>query len=64
MIIANQRVETSDKMNSTNPATLETIGKFSLASSIECNNAIQAAKNAFPLWKTYSASEKRKIFTK
>lgn len=64
MIIENQRIETSDKMNSTNPATLETIGKFSLASSIECNNAVQAAKNAFPLWKTYSASEKRKIFAK
>lgn len=64
MIIGNQRVETPDKMNSTNPATLETIGKFSLASSADCIQAIQEAKNAFPGWKDLPVNEKKKIYAR
>ena len=64
MIIGNQRVETPDKMNSTNPATLETIGKFSLASSTHCRQAIQAAKAAFPVWKDLTVTDRKKIYSR
>ncbi len=62
LIINGKRVETPDKKESLNPATLEQIGKFCLASTQDCQTAIQAAKDAFPAWKTLPISEKQKIF--
>jgi acyl-CoA reductase-like NAD-dependent aldehyde dehydrogenase len=62
LIINGKRVETSQKKNSVNPATLELVGKFCLASTRDCQTAIQAAKEAFPDWKALPLSEKQKIF--
>lgn len=61
-IIENQKIETSEKIQSINPASLEPIGDVSLASSEDCQNAIQAAKKAFPLWKALSLKEKKELF--
>jgi succinate-semialdehyde dehydrogenase/glutarate-semialdehyde dehydrogenase len=62
LIINGKRVATSQKKDSLNPATLELTGKFCLASTSDCQAAIQAAKEAFPGWKTLPISAKRKIF--
>ncbi len=62
LIISGQKVETSDKKDSLNPATLELVGKACMASSRECQAAIQAAKEAYPSWKAFSVSEKQKIY--
>jgi succinate-semialdehyde dehydrogenase/glutarate-semialdehyde dehydrogenase len=62
LIINGKRVETSQKKDSLNPATLEVVGKFSLASTGDCRSAIQAAKQAFPGWKTLPTSAKQNIF--
>jgi succinate-semialdehyde dehydrogenase/glutarate-semialdehyde dehydrogenase len=62
LIINGKRVETSDKKESLNPATLEEIGKFCLAPTQVCQAAIKAAKEAFPIWKALPISEKQKIF--
>ncbi|MFQ6083805.1 MAG: aldehyde dehydrogenase family protein, partial [Candidatus Aminicenantia bacterium] len=64
LIIRNQRIETSEKIVSINPATLETIGEACLASEKEANQAIEAAKKAFPLWSSFSFKERGKIFEK
>ncbi len=61
LIIANQRIETAAKLNSSNPATLESLGDFSLATEVECRQAVQAAKAAFPVWKNTPAKEKKNI---
>jgi acyl-CoA reductase-like NAD-dependent aldehyde dehydrogenase len=63
LIIDGERVETSSKKDSLNPATLELVGRFFLASPRECQKAIQAAKEAFPGWKNYPVSSKQKIFS-
>lgn len=62
LIIANRRIETNEKIESLNPSTLEPVGEACLASARECQQALQAAKNAFPTWKGLSLREKRKIF--
>lgn len=62
LIISNQRVESPDKAASKNPATLQTVGEFSLASPDQCRQAVEAAKQAFPLWRDFPASGKKKIF--
>ena len=62
LIINGNRVETSWKKDSLNPATLELVGKFSLAGTGDCHSAIQAAKDAFPGWKTLPIPAKQKIF--
>lgn len=61
-IIENKRIETSEKIQSVNPASLESTGESYLASSEDCQNAIQAAKKAFPSWKALSIKEKKKLF--
>jgi acyl-CoA reductase-like NAD-dependent aldehyde dehydrogenase len=61
LIINGQRVETSNKKDSLNPATLELVGKVSMASTRECQIAIQAAKDAYPSWKALPVSEKQNI---
>ncbi|MGD8534514.1 MAG: aldehyde dehydrogenase family protein [Candidatus Aminicenantes bacterium] len=62
LIIENRRVETKEKIESLNPATLEPAGEACLASSQECLHALQAAKKALPTWREISFREKRKIF--
>lgn len=62
LIINNARVETADKIISENPATLAPVGEASLASSNECQKAIEAAKNAFPAWKSLSFDKKKELF--
>ncbi len=64
LIIANKRVETKDKIESFNPATLQSVGEICLASGKECRQAIQAAEKAFPVWREVSHQEKRKILRK
>jgi len=58
LIIGNSRVETKEKIKSFNPATLESVGEVCLASAAECQQAIQAAKRAYPLWKGLSYEKK------
>lgn len=62
LIIDGKRIETSAKNDSLNPATLESLGTVSLASSPECRMAIRAAKEAYPDWKSLPIPEKQKIF--
>jgi acyl-CoA reductase-like NAD-dependent aldehyde dehydrogenase len=62
LIIANQRLETGELKESLNPATLESLGVFHLASSAECRQAVEAAQAAFPVWRDMPLSEKRRIF--
>ena len=62
LIVDGNRVESSHKKDSLNPATLEPVGKFCLASTRECQMAIQAAKEAFPAWKALPIPRKQKIF--
>jgi len=62
LIIENSRIETKEKIKSFNPATLESVGEVCLASATECQEAIQAAKTASPLWKGLSCEKKREIF--
>jgi acyl-CoA reductase-like NAD-dependent aldehyde dehydrogenase len=64
LIIGNERIETSEKMVSLSPATLEPVGEVSLASSQECQEAILAAKEAFPSWKALPLQRKQEIFFK
>lgn len=62
LIIANERVETSEKLVSENPATLEPVGEVSVASRELCERAIAAAKAAYPAWRWLDVREKRAIF--
>ncbi|MDH5466201.1 MAG: aldehyde dehydrogenase family protein [Candidatus Aminicenantes bacterium] len=64
LIIENKRVETYLRLKSINPANLKPVGEVFLASTKECQQAIQAAKNAFPSWRELPLREKRRIFHK
>jgi acyl-CoA reductase-like NAD-dependent aldehyde dehydrogenase len=61
LIINGERVETAEKLVSENPATLEALGEVSLASEDLCGQAIQAAKEAYPVWRWLPARDKRDI---
>ena len=62
LIIANRRIDTEEKIDSINPANLESIGEVSLASEKECQQALQVAKDSFSIWKELSPADKRRIF--
>jgi succinate-semialdehyde dehydrogenase/glutarate-semialdehyde dehydrogenase len=62
--IANERIETKDKIPVENPATLEVLGEVSLASSEDCRRAVDSARAAFPAWRKVAPREKRRIFHK
>jgi succinate-semialdehyde dehydrogenase/glutarate-semialdehyde dehydrogenase len=62
LIINNSLIETQNTKTSFNPATQEPLGDFCLASSVECRKAIQAAKDAFPLWRALPHEQKERIF--
>ncbi len=64
LIINNKRIETDDKKESINPATLESLGEFSLASSADCQKAVRAATEAFPTWSTLPLKDKKAVFMK
>ncbi|MBE3131523.1 MAG: aldehyde dehydrogenase family protein, partial [Acidobacteria bacterium] len=61
LIIHNDRIETAEKLVSENPATLEAVGEVSLASGALCEQAIRAAKEAFPGWRWLEPRKKREI---
>jgi len=62
LIIAGERIETSKKLASTNPATLESLGEVSLASDDECLKAIEAAKATERGWRELPTADKKNIF--
>lgn len=61
LIIGNERRETKEKLVSKSPATLEQIGESALASAQDCRDAVQAAKQAFPAWRSLPLKEKEKL---
>ncbi len=62
LFINDSFIETDDKKESINPATEQSIGEFSLASSDLCRKAVQAAADAFPAWTALPVDQKKKIF--
>ena len=62
LIIANERIETDQRIVSENPATLAPVGEASLATPELCARAIQAAKEAYPVWRWHDPRDKRAIF--
>ncbi len=62
LIIGNERIETAEKLVSENPATREPAGEVSVASEALCERALQAAKDAYPLWRGMPDAVKREIF--
>ena len=62
LIIGNKRLETRENIVSKNPATLEPLGEACLASSEQCRDAVHAAREAFPAWKSLPQREKEKVF--
>jgi acyl-CoA reductase-like NAD-dependent aldehyde dehydrogenase len=63
-LIAGERLESKDKVPVENPATLELLGEVSLASSEDCRRAVDAARAAYPAWRSTSPREKRRLFHK
>ena len=62
LLIANQRLQTRDKIAVENPATLEPLGEASLALPEDCRRAVEAARETFPLWRSLPAEKKQQIF--
>jgi acyl-CoA reductase-like NAD-dependent aldehyde dehydrogenase len=62
LLINNNRIATEEKITSINPATLEPLGQVCLATEEHCQEAVQAAKNAFALWKEIPGDKKRRVF--
>jgi succinate-semialdehyde dehydrogenase/glutarate-semialdehyde dehydrogenase len=63
-LIANERFKGRDKVEVENPATLELLGEVFLASSEDCRRAIEAARKAYPVWRSISVREKHAVFLK
>jgi acyl-CoA reductase-like NAD-dependent aldehyde dehydrogenase len=61
LIINNERVGTAEKIVSENPATLEPVGEVSVASRDLCERAIEAAREAYKVWRWLDHGEKREI---
>ncbi len=64
LILGNERVQSPEEAVSINPATLKSLGAFSLATTEQCRRAVQAAEDAFRTWRDTSASQKKAIFLK
>jgi succinate-semialdehyde dehydrogenase/glutarate-semialdehyde dehydrogenase len=62
LLVGNERIETTEKIVSENPATLEPVGEACVASAPLCEEAVEAAKEAFPRWREVSPGERRAIF--
>jgi len=63
-IIDNKRGDSNDKVVVENPATLEPLGEAFMASTDDCRRALEAAREAFPMWRDISPREKQSIFLK
>ncbi len=61
-LVAGQRLEAEDRIKVENPATLEIIGEAFLASAEDCYRAVQAAREAFPLWRSMPVERKKQLF--
>ncbi len=61
-LIAGERLGSGDKVKVENPATLEILGEASLASAGDCRRAVEAARDAYPLWRDIPHRGKRAIF--
>lgn len=59
LLIDGQMVKTSDLMNVINPATEEILGECPVASRSDLNDAVAAAKRAFPLWSGLTVAARR-----
>ena len=62
LLINNHKIETPETIKSINPSTLDPVGEACLASSEECQRAVEAAKSAFPGWRDISIKQKKNIF--
>jgi succinate-semialdehyde dehydrogenase/glutarate-semialdehyde dehydrogenase len=62
LLINNNRIETEQKITSINPATLESLGEVCVATEEHCQEAVQAAKDAFVFWKEIPGDKKRQVF--
>jgi len=62
LIIRNERVETAEKLVSENPATLGPAGETGLAGAVLCEEAVRAAKDAFPVWREMPPRRRGEIF--
>jgi len=62
LLINNHKIETSEIIESINPANLQLVGEVCLASSKECQRAVEAARSAFSEWRDISITEKKNIF--
>ena len=62
LIIAGKRVETQEKIKVENPATLQILGEVCLASSQDCQRAVEAAREAFRSWRSLDFRQKQEIF--
>jgi succinate-semialdehyde dehydrogenase/glutarate-semialdehyde dehydrogenase len=61
LIIDGRRLESTELQASTNPATMESLGRFHLAAHENCEEAVRAAKSAYPAWRDMSAGEKKRL---
>lgn len=64
LLINNQRIVSGRTRLSLNPATLESLGDFYLADGELCRQSIEAAKEAFPLWRQTSFREKAELLNR
>jgi len=62
LIIGGERVEAKERIIVENPATLQPIGEVHLASGVDCQQAVEVARQAFPWWRHFPAEKKRQIF--
>ena len=62
LLISGKRYATEDKIIVENPATFEPLGEACLASGEDCRRAVEAAREAFPSWRSLSPARKQRIF--
>ena len=63
-LINGEWIESEETFENLNPATGEVLGRVSAASESEVNEAVQAAKNAFPAWATMPVKKRSKLIEK
>ncbi len=61
-LVAGERLEGEDRIQVENPATLEVLGEVFLASAEDCRKAVEAAREAFPLWRSMPAERRGRFF--
>ena len=62
LMINNRRTESKERLIVKSPATLEPVGEACLASSADCEEALQSARLAFPSWRDLTIRERQGIF--